>query len=106
MSKPEVLILQHAAWEKPGRILTDLEEIDLPTQTLNITTHKKPDMPDFNEVAGVVLMGGPMGATDFDDYPGLKAEAKLVRAAVSVGKPVLGVCLGPVSYTHLTLPTI
>lgn len=45
-------------------------------------------------MAGVVLMGGPMGATDFDDYPGLKAEAKLVRAAVSVGKPVLGVCLG------------
>lgn len=94
MSKPEVLILQHAAWEKPGRIITDLEEIDLPTQTLNITTHKKPDMPNFDEVAGVVLMGGPMGATDFDDYPGLKAEAKLVRAAVSVGKPVLGVCLG------------
>ena len=39
-------------------------------------------------------MGGPMGALDFDKYPGLKAEGKLVRAAVSVGKPVLGVCLG------------
>ena len=39
-------------------------------------------------------MGGPMGALDTDKYPGLKAESKLARAAVSVGKPLLGVCLG------------
>ena len=38
MTKPEVLILQHAEWEKPGLILSDLEEINLPTQTLNIST--------------------------------------------------------------------
>lgn len=94
MTQPEVLILQHAAWEKPGRIQTELEEINLPTQTLTIAKKKKPDMPDFDEVAGVVVMGGPMSATDYDHYPGLKAEGKLVRAAISVGKPVLGVCLG------------
>lgn len=94
MTKPEVLILQHASWEKPGRIQSYLEEIDLPTQTLQIATKKKPDLPDFDEVTGLVLMGGPMDALDFDNYPGLKAEAKLVRAAISVGKPVLGVCLG------------
>ena len=35
-----------------------------------------------------------MGALDYDKYPGLKVEAKLVKAAISVGKPVLGVCLG------------
>ncbi|WP_125963771.1 type 1 glutamine amidotransferase [Bifidobacterium dolichotidis] len=94
MSKPEVLVLQHATWEKPGRILSYLEECELPVQTLSIATQKKPDLPDFDEVAGLVVMGGPMGATDFDKFPGLKAEAKLVRAAISVGKPVLGVCLG------------
>ena len=94
MTKPEVLILQHAEWEKPGLILSDLEEINLPTQTLNISKQKKPDLPDFDEVAGLVVMGGPMGAADFDDYPGLKAEMKLIRAAIGTGKPVLGVCLG------------
>jgi GMP synthase (glutamine-hydrolysing) len=94
MTKPEVLILQHAEWEKPGLILSDLEEINLPTQTLNISKQKKPDLPDFDEVAGLVVMGGPMGAADFDDYPGLKAEMKLIRAAIGTGKPILGVCLG------------
>ncbi|WP_044085185.1 type 1 glutamine amidotransferase [Bifidobacterium gallicum] len=94
MSKPEVLVLQHVPWEKPGRIRTYVEECELPVQTLTIAGAKKPDLPDFDEVAGIVVMGGPMGATDFDEYPGLKAETKLIRAAVSVGKPVLGVCLG------------
>ena len=60
----------------------------------NVAKEKKPDLPDFKEISGVVIMGGPMGALDFDKYPGLKAEGKLARAAVSVGKPVLGVCLG------------
>ncbi|NMM95183.1 type 1 glutamine amidotransferase [Bifidobacterium oedipodis] len=94
MATPQVLILQHVPWERPGRILANLEDLGLETLTLNIADKKKPDLPDFNDTAGVVIMGGPMGATDYDKYPGLKAEAKLARAAVAVGKPVLGVCLG------------
>lgn len=94
MTQPQVLILQHVPWEKPGRILTYLEELGVGSVTLNIAKKKKPDLPDFAEIAGVVIMGGPMGAQDYDEYPGLKVEAKLAKAAVSVGKPVLGVCLG------------
>ena len=94
MSQSQVLIFQHVEWEKPGRILDNLEEMFVPTQILNIAKQKKPDLPDFKDVAGVVIMGGPMGAQDYDDYPGLKAEAKLVKAATAVGKPVLGICLG------------
>lgn len=94
MTKPEVLVLQHVPWERPGRILSYLEECELPVQTLNIAECKKPDLPDFDEVAGLVVMGGPMRANDYERYPGLKAEMKLVRASISVGKPVLGVCLG------------
>ena len=94
MSTPQVLILQHVPWERPGRILSNLEDLDIATTTLNIAKQKKPDLPDFRDVAGVVIMGGPMGATDYDKYPGLKAEAKLARAAIAVNKPVLGVCLG------------
>ena len=94
MATPQVLILQHVPWERPGRILSSLEDIGLETVTMNIVDKKKPDLPDFGELAGVVIMGGPMGALDYDKYPGLKAEAKLARAAVASGKPILGVCLG------------
>lgn len=94
MTQAHVLILQHASWEKPGRILENLEDLGMASQTLNVVKKKKPDLPDFDEIAGLVIMGGPMGALDHDKYPGLKAEAKLAKAAISVGKPVLGVCLG------------
>ena len=91
---PQVLVLQHVPWEKPGRILTNLEDLGINYQVLSIVDEKKPDLPSFDEVAGVVIMGGPMGATDYDKHPGLKAEIKLARAAIAVNKPVLGVCLG------------
>lgn len=94
MATPQVLILQHVPWERPGRILSNLEDLGLETTTMNIVDKKKPDLPDFGELAGVVIMGGPMDATDYDKYPGLKAEAKLARAAVASGKPILGICLG------------
>lgn len=94
MTTPRVLIVQHVPWEKPGRILDNLEDLGLETMTITIADKKKPKLPDFGEVCGVVLMGGPMGALDFDKYPGLKAEAKLVKACVAVNKPLLGVCLG------------
>ncbi|NMM98954.1 type 1 glutamine amidotransferase [Bifidobacterium olomucense] len=94
MATPQVLILQHVPWERPGRILSNLEDLGLKTVTLNIADKKKPDLPDFKELAGVVIMGGPMGAQDYDQYPGLKVEAKLARAAVASNKPLLGVCLG------------
>ena len=94
MTSPQVLIIQHVPWEKPGRILESLEDTMLPTRTLTILDERKPDLPDFSDVAGLVIMGGPMGALDYDRHPGLKAEAKLAKAAIAVGKPVLGVCLG------------
>ena len=94
MTQSQVLIVQHVPWEKPGRILDNLDDLNMSSTVVNIAKEKKPDLPDFAQVAGLVIMGGPMGALDYDKYPGLKVEAKLVKAAISVGKPVLGVCLG------------
>ena len=50
--------------------------------------------PDLGELAGLVVMGGPMGVGDEADHPWLAAERALVRDAVGRGLPVLGVCLG------------
>lgn len=94
MAQPRVLILQHADWERPGRIIDSLDEIGMEYDVDSIVDEKKPKLPKFDALAGVVLMGGPMGAQDFDDHPGLKAEAKLARACVTAGTPILGVCLG------------
>ena len=71
MTQSQVLILQHVPWERPGRILDSLDDLGLQYQIINVAKQKKPDLPDFGEVSGVVIMGGPMGALDYDTYPGL-----------------------------------
>ena len=54
-----------------------------------------PDFPDaVDGYAGLVVMGGPMGATDDLDVPWLPRLRALLRAAVTAEVPVLGVCLG------------
>ena len=92
MARP-VLILQHVPWEKPailGEVLTQAG-IDWRLDSL---LFGQVELPELSELGGVVLLGGPMGALDFDAQPGLHTEADLVRAAVDFGIPLLGVCLG------------
>ncbi|MEH0110195.1 type 1 glutamine amidotransferase [Tersicoccus sp. MR15.9] len=89
-----VLVLVHNAWEGPGLIGDAVEAAGLALVVRNLIDRPEDDLPGVAELAGVVLMGGPMGATDHDAHPGLVREADLVRAAVDGGLPVLGVCLG------------
>ncbi|HEY8400287.1 MAG TPA: type 1 glutamine amidotransferase [Cytophagaceae bacterium] len=42
----------------------------------------------------LVVMGGPMGATEDDLYPWMKEEKKLIEKAILKGKRVIGICLG------------
>ena len=86
MTQSQVLILQHVPWERPGRILDSLDDLGLQYQIINVAKQKKPDLPDFGEVSGVVIMGGPMGALDYDKYPGLKA--------VCLGHQIIATALG------------
>jgi GMP synthase-like glutamine amidotransferase len=51
-------------------------------------------LPGAGDVAGLVVMGGPMGVHDRADFPWLGPERDLLADAVDRGLPVLGVCLG------------
>ena len=53
------------------------------------------DFPDFNEYDVIVPMGAPWGAWDLECIGNwLAPEIEWVKAAVTSGKPVLGVCFG------------
>lgn len=51
-------------------------------------------LPTIDDFDWLIVMGGPMGATDDDQFPWLSAEKTLIRQAVDNGKRVLGICLG------------
>lgn len=42
----------------------------------------------------VLLLGGPIRATDDENYPALRPTVALVRAFHAAQKPVMGICLG------------
>lgn len=42
----------------------------------------------------LVVMGGPMGIHDQDEYPWLPAEKAFIKASIDAGRTVLGICLG------------
>lgn len=55
---------------------------------------RDPTLPEKDDVERLVVMGGPMSATDDEDHPYLPAERDLLRALVERGTPILGICLG------------
>ena len=55
MTQSQVLIVQHVPWEKPGRILDNLDDLNMSSTVVNIAKEKKPDLPDFAQVADVTF---------------------------------------------------
>lgn len=51
-------------------------------------------LPDVEEIDALVVMGGPMGADDDDQFPWMAAEKSLIKSSIASGKKVLGICLG------------
>ena len=94
MTVDRVLVLQHVPWEGPGLIGEALVARGFTLDVRTVVDQVNPQLPDLAELRAVVIMGGPMAADDVEHYPGLSAEAQLVRDAVAAEIPVLGVCLG------------
>lgn len=94
MNPRRVLVLQHVPWETAGRILPALEAAGLGVETRLLLDELDPDLPALDDLAGVVIMGGPMDADDVARYPALALERDLARAAAEADVPLLGICLG------------
>jgi GMP synthase-like glutamine amidotransferase len=85
-------IIQHVAHEGPGSIARVLEDGGHRFQVVRVDLDDP--LPDHRAIAGLVVMGGPMGVHDHDRHPWLVEERALIAAVAAEGRPVLGVCLG------------
>ncbi|GAA5022708.1 glutamine amidotransferase-related protein [Streptomyces siamensis] len=92
-----VLVLQHVEVEKPGLILDVLEGSGLDVDIRNLVEGRGVSarhLPPVGDLAGLVVMGGPMSADDLTGHPVLKLERALLADALKARIPTLGVCLG------------
>lgn len=77
----------------PAGYLGDLLR-DRATPSATIQLHAGDRLPELEQAAAVVLLGGTMGVYDERQYPYLTEEKAFVGAAVAAGIPTLGICLG------------
>ena len=88
-----VFVLQHTPIETLGTIEDALRGHRIGAEY--IETHAgKPVPGEMAGKAGVIVMGGPMGVYEQAKYPFLRDEMRLIESALTLGIPVLGVCLG------------
>lgn len=88
--RPTLLAVQHVPWEGPHRILDACGELRVRT----VKPLAGQQLPDHDEVAGAVFMGGPMNVDEVERFPALSAERDWLAEAVERRMPVLGICLG------------
>jgi GMP synthase (glutamine-hydrolysing) len=88
-----VYAIQHIACETPGLIAEALAARGAAIR------HVRPFAGEaipatMDGAAGLVVMGGPMGVYEQDQFPFLRDEIRLIQQALRDNKPVIGVCLG------------
>ena len=99
MSK--AIILQHVAYEGPGRIVPVFRDMGIPTELRRL--YQGDEVPsDLDELRVLVVLGGPMGVADVgnEKYPYLAKEVELLKRMIAADRPVLGICLGAQLLAH------
>ncbi len=87
---PPLLVLRHASWEGPHRILDAFRSL-----SVKIVDPLDGDpLPCPSEISGVLAMGGPMNVDETDRHPALAIEREWLAEAVRRDIPILGICLG------------
>jgi GMP synthase-like glutamine amidotransferase len=90
---PNCLVVQHVAPESAFAIDEALLAAGVALDTRRVFDGD--DLPpDAAGLDGVVVMGGPMSVNSTEGFPTRDAEVALLADALSVGIPILGVCLG------------
>lgn len=84
--------IQHVFFEDPGYI-EPWAKSRHHTFITTIPCNNEP-FPDIDNFDMLVIMGGPMGVYDEEEYQWLKAEKQFIKSAIVSGKLILGVCLG------------
>src|SRR5262249_61437308 len=56
--------------------------------------HGEVPAEDWEQTSALIILGGPMSVADEEQYPFLRWEKTIIRAAIDDAVPLLGVCLG------------
>jgi GMP synthase-like glutamine amidotransferase len=95
------IILQHADYHTPGRIVPILRDYGIPTDVRRV--YKGDEVPtDLDQMRLLIVLGGPMSVADVgsDKFPFLAAEVELLKRLVTHDRSTLGIGLGAQLLAH------
>lgn len=85
--------IRHVAFEDLGAFAPALAAAGFTIQYHDVGTHDlralEPDAADL-----LVVLGGPIGAYEDTAYPFLKDELDVIGRRLTMGRPLMGICLG------------
>jgi GMP synthase (glutamine-hydrolysing) len=93
MPAPRALTLSHVTFEDLGTFEAPLLARGFEIENLNASQSHFP-LPQADSCDLLIVLGGPIGVYDHDDYPFLKDEIALIARRIEARKPILGICLG------------
>jgi GMP synthase (glutamine-hydrolysing) len=89
------VVLQHVPHETLGSLEAFFGQAGVAWRNVPLFSHRSHERPwQWGEIAGLVVLGGPMNVDEVSEFPFLQWEVPWIREAVSRGLPVLGICLG------------
>jgi GMP synthase-like glutamine amidotransferase len=93
-----VHILQHVSFEGPATITNWCGDRGLSyTKSMMFGNDVLPELDEFDFL---IVLGGPMGVNDHDDFPWLVEEIAFIKRCISADKIMLGICLGAQLIAH------
>lgn len=90
---PKVWAFVHVSHEDLGSFEHVLRNFGIRPRTF-LTGTCDIECLDPEEADLVIIMGGPMGVYEANQYPHLHHEIRFAEQRMALGKPLLGVCLG------------
>lgn len=89
----KLLVFQHVPAEPLGTLDPMFRDAGFRIRYVNF--HRRGDARvAVDRYHGLIVLGGPMAADEFDRHPHLAYEQAAIREAIGAGIPVLGICLG------------
>jgi GMP synthase-like glutamine amidotransferase len=89
----KILIIKHVGNEGPGLVRTYFESQGWPLEIVDFSNGD--GLPsNLDDIAAVVMLGGPMNVYEEEKYPFLKNEDDFISRLIIEDIPFFGICLG------------
>jgi GMP synthase (glutamine-hydrolysing) len=96
---PRILVFQHVAAEPLGTLDALIRARGHRIRFVNFERHPHAE-PEVDRYRGLVVLGGPMNVADIAQRRHLLIELRCIERMLTLGRPVLGICLGAQLLAH------